>query len=231
MSRRKPKTAAEFLAEMEHDEQYQRQRAEKEARLELLRQQYRKEQEVLLGDLRKIGFDLESVWDLVNTREAYAKAIPILVAHLDKSYSDRTTEGIVRALAIRPARGKAGTKLLEMFRKEKDENLRWVIGNTLSVVALPEETDSVLELLRDTRFGMSRGMLAHAAARLQGADAIPLLISLLEDKDVATDAMIALGKLKATEARPKVEAFLSHPDSWVRQKAKSAMKKIDKAQH
>lgn len=228
MSKDKVKTAAELWEELEHDPEYQRRKAEEDARLELLSQQYRREQKLLILDLANVGILVESVWDLVNSREGYAKAIPVLLAHLDKSYSERTTEGIIRALTIKHARGKAGKKLLKMFRGEKNKDLRWVIGNALSVVAAPDDTEEVVDLLRDVRFGESRSELTHAVGRLKGADAIPLLISLLEDEDIAADAVIALGKLKAVEARPHIEKLLSHPDSWVRQQARNALKNIDK---
>jgi HEAT repeat protein len=51
---------------------------------------------------------------------------------------------------------------------------------------------------------------------------------LIDDHDVGVSAMIALGKLKAHTARPLVERFLAHPDSWVRQEAKKALARIDR---
>ncbi|WP_019866746.1 hypothetical protein [Methylovulum miyakonense] len=59
------------------------------------------EEEPIVADLRTVGLELESVWDLVSRPSNYPEAIPILLKHLQKPYSDRTREGIARALSIR----------------------------------------------------------------------------------------------------------------------------------
>lgn len=53
-----------------------------------------------------------------------------------------------------------------------------------------------------------------------------VLLALLDDEDVAAYAVMGLGKLKAREARPAVERFLDHPESWVRKEAKRALAKL-----
>jgi len=59
--------------------------------------------------------------------------------------------------------------------------------------------------------------------------AIAALMDFLEDEDLATQAVIALGNLRVREARPRIEPFLKHPDSWVRKEAERALAKIQKA--
>jgi hydrogenase maturation factor len=54
----------------------------------------------LIAELGEAGVNVRIVWDLVNTAENYANVIPVLLKHLQMPYSDRTREGIARALAV-----------------------------------------------------------------------------------------------------------------------------------
>jgi len=57
-----------------------------------------------LAELREVGLDVKSVWDLINAPARYEQAIPVLLQHLRLPYSDRIREGIARALAVPDAR-------------------------------------------------------------------------------------------------------------------------------
>src|SRR5215469_15844347 len=86
MSREKWITSAELMARLQKDPEWVARNAESEARLKERQEQSRREQAVLLGELRNIGFNVESVWDFVNTAEMYPSAIPILLRHLSLPY-------------------------------------------------------------------------------------------------------------------------------------------------
>lgn len=169
---------------------------------------------------------MDSVWDLVNSSEPYIDALPILLDHLDKPYSLKTKEGIVRAITVEEARGLAGEKLLVMFKNEKDGNLRWVIGNALSKVSTTVEISEILEVLKEDGYEHARSELVHAVARIKGQESIVFLISLLDDGDVFAQTIIALGSLNAHSAKEKIMQFVDHPDSWVRKQVNRALNKI-----
>jgi HEAT repeat protein len=107
--------------------------------------------------------------------------------------------------------------------------LKWAIGNALSVVADDHVFNEIVGLIKDKSHGRAREMLAVALGNMKDPRAVDVLVRLLADEEVAGHALIALGKLRATQSRPQVEAFLSHQKSWVRQEAKRALSKIDKA--
>ncbi len=71
----------------------QKERAERSMRL-------KQEEEQIVGELKGVGCNVSSVWDLVNTSAKYPEAIPVLLRHLMMPYSDRTREGIARSLAV-----------------------------------------------------------------------------------------------------------------------------------
>src|SRR5215467_9685753 len=100
MSREKWITAAEHQAQLEKDPEWVARNAESEARLKERQEQSRREQAVLLAELRNAGFHVQSVWDFVNTANKYPAAIPVLLRHVSLPYSKRTKEGIIRALTI-----------------------------------------------------------------------------------------------------------------------------------
>jgi len=115
-----------------------------------------KEQKPLISDLKKVGIKVESVWDLVNNRDhsmlkalfvgKYNVAYPILVKHLDYKYSPRITEGIIRALTEKDAKDCASEKILEMFIKEKDKGLKWVMANALRTLMTWKERQKYPEI-------------------------------------------------------------------------------------
>jgi len=53
-----------------------------------------------------------------------------------------------------------------------------------------------------------------------------VLRSLLNDSDVLGHAIIALGKLKAEEAKADIEPLLLNPRAWIRREAKKALERI-----
>jgi HEAT repeat protein len=190
--------------------------------------------------------DVESVYDLVNTAESYPEAIPVLLELLPQISHPDIKEGIVRALTVKEARGIAARPLIEEFKKidvpatveEASKqgvaprlSLKWTIGNALSVVADKSVLEEIVAIMRDRRHGEARQQLFlfNLLTRLKPAGVADLLMELLDDDTVVRQVIMALGRLRVQEARPRLEAFLDHPEKLVRQVAKEAIERIDKA--
>jgi len=108
------------------------------------------EEELLVADLRRVGAPVkDSVYDLVNTADSYPNAIPVLLNHLKRPYSDRIKEGIARALSVREARGVAGSAVIEALRDSQgyDRFCRWALANALTIVATRAERDAIKALI------------------------------------------------------------------------------------
>ena len=127
-------------------------------------QKLRIEEEPLLADLRAIGFDpgVDSVWDLVNTAEPYPEAIPVLLRHLTRPYSDRIKEGIARALAV-PDAVHAWPILVAEYKKAEEGQEDGVMRgykDGLAVALAATATDAmlgeVISLIKDTSNGSTR---------------------------------------------------------------------------
>jgi hypothetical protein len=118
------------------------QRADRSARLA-------KDEAELVAEIRSRGYDIDSVWDLVNNSPhphlkmrflgPYRKAYPILVKHLAISHDPCVREGIIRALTERDVGPVASEALLREFYKATDKSLRWVLANALRVVLTKSE--------------------------------------------------------------------------------------------
>jgi hypothetical protein len=184
----------------------------------------------ILAELRAAGFDFASLDDLRRSRTRYEGAIPILISWLPKPDAFDVKESIVRTLSVPWARGIATKPLLEEFYKAPVEasSLRWAIGNAMEAIADPSAADEILKIVADPSNGSARQMFVLALGKLRHHQAVPVLLTLLKQEEVAGHAVNALGKLKATEARDAIEGMVKHPQPWVRKEAKAALAKISK---
>jgi hypothetical protein len=190
----------------------------------------------LLGDLHNAGVSVRDLWELVNAPTQYRSAVPVLIDWLQTvdarvPANDRPSirEGLVRALTIPAARPAAAPVLISEFRRSPDPSglgYGWVVGNALSVVGDDSVFDDMVALAQDDSYGKGRQMIVLGLARSTKPQAIPLLVSLLDDDDVVAHAVIALGKLKPTGMRSAVEVLLTYPRPLVRREAKKALARL-----
>lgn len=186
----------------------------------------------VLADLAQSGFEVEWVSDLYNKRFMYKDAIPILLKWLPRVENFCVKEDIVRALTVPWAKPIAAPGLMAEFHRMENESnigIKWAIANALEVVADDSLFEDIVNLVQDTRHGEARQMLALALGNMKDVRAQDVLIGLLEDGLVSGHAIVALGKLKSIKAYPHIERFLTHPKTWIRNGAKKALARIEKA--
>ncbi|QDV55160.1 hypothetical protein [Rosistilla oblonga] len=141
MPERKSVTAAELMAELEADPEWVARREAKERESEEHRKVCAADQLGLVREIRDAGYDVDSVWDLVNNSPhpvlerrflgEYPDAYPILVQHLSVPHRKEIREGLIRALTVKDGGPEVESTLLECFYAETDEKMRWVIANAL----------------------------------------------------------------------------------------------------
>jgi hypothetical protein len=225
----KPVAASELIKELQHDPVYL-------ARMREIAQ-HRQKQLVehgvaaapVVNELRKAGFSVDSIDELRRSGAPYKDAVPVLLRWLPVISDLAVKESIVRALSVPWAGTAAARPLLDEFLGTHNEslaNLKWAIGNALEIVADDAVFNEIAGLVQDKRHGKSRQMLAAALGNMKNPAAVGLLISLLDDEEIAGHAIIGLGKLRARNARTNIEPFLGHPKAWVRQEARKALAKI-----
>jgi hypothetical protein len=141
IKRRGSITLEEHKKSLESNPEYQRMQVEKQARLKKLQADCARDEAELVRELRGVGCNVESVWDLVNnalhpTLERtfvgpYPAAYDLLILHLRVPHIPRIREGIVRALTVRDGPPELRPALLREFDYESDQHLRWAISNAL----------------------------------------------------------------------------------------------------
>lgn len=156
-------------------------------------------EEPLVRALHKAGLKVSSVWDLVNTKDTYPVAVPILLDHLRKPYPRRIQEGIARALAV-PAARVGWEQLLREYNSIHDidpgrdvNELKWSLHLALAAVADKSVLDELIHLACDRRHGGHRSMFVDALARIGGVRAQAALAELRGDPDLK-DAFERLDK-------------------------------------
>lgn len=145
-------TAAELDELLNSCPEWVEQNRRREERRKTAEERFRVEEEPIIRDLAAVGYEVGSVYDLVNTSESYREAIAVLIEHLARPYHPRIRQGIGRALAVREAEGLAGPAILRELEREQDPETRWVLGNTLTIVADRHDADRIKALVEDPRF-------------------------------------------------------------------------------
>ena len=117
----------------------------------------RKASEPILDSLREVGWDVDSVWDLVNTPLNYPEAVPVLMRHIgsNRKYPDSVLEGMARALAV-PFAPEAYPLLRNLYFQLEAKGVRDGIALALQQTGGAEKYDEILELTRDRALGPSR---------------------------------------------------------------------------
>jgi HEAT repeat protein len=171
---------------------------------------------------------ISTIADLIHRSEdEYRLALPILIRWLPIATYVSLREDIVRTLSMPAAKGIAGPALVAEFKRAQDDGLRWAAGNALSRVADERLFDELASLIQDPRYGRAREMLAMALAETRNPRAVPILIRLLNQGDLVGHVAMALGTLRAEDARESLAAVGSNHPAWVRREVEKALAAIN----
>lgn len=195
MPRRGPITAKELLEQLSRDPEWVAGMAAKERERREIEAEVARAEAPVLRDLRTVGVDIESVWDLVNTADPYPLAIPVLLDHLQRDYPPVVTEGIARALAVREARP-AWNAIARRFRRETEERVKDGLAVALAAIAGDDQLDELKGWILDARHGSSRVLLLSALGGRRLRSSGDFFKKLLGDPQVAKQAQAMLDRLK-----------------------------------
>lgn len=158
-----------------------------------------KEYQGLIDELADIDIKISSIWDLVNTKSKYPKAIPILMKYLPLVSYVRNKEGIVRALTVPEAKGLIVPLMLKEYLQltNDKENLKWVIGNAVNVTITKSEVADIFPIVLNKENGLSRQMFVAALGKIKAESVKDVLLRLVNDVDrvIRDEAKKALKKV------------------------------------
>lgn len=228
------RTAGGLLDDLEQKPEYQERQRQWKLQEDENRRRYGQAAAGLLADLEAAGFSVETLAELRQRGVGDRRAVPVLVKWLPKGEYLSLKRDLVATLGSRWARPAAAGPLVEEFgRVDPAEDtattsVRWSIGDALERVADESVLDDLIENATDVSHGRHRALVVAALGDMGKARdrVLPVLVGLLDDDEVAAYAVMGLGKLKAPEARARIERFLDHPEVWVRKEAKKALAKL-----
>jgi HEAT repeat protein len=200
---------------------------------------YQRDAAPLLGALADAGIDTADFGRFVNrpfpgviepSRFDRERAVPILLEWLPRIANENVKESAVRHLKATAARSIATQPLIGEFNGASDPAYKWAVAETLCYVADKSQYGELAELAADPRHGSARQMLVGMLWRVKTPRAAEILLSSVDDPDVALQAMSALRrKLGNTAARSHIEPLAGHPDQRVRAAARNHLRKIDRS--
>lgn len=199
---KKRETAAEFMARLQSDPEWVRKDAERKAKhkaaVEKLQQEIEPEHAPLMAELAAAGVKVrpniitqwesggtvgpeprfpQSISDLVNTKDSYPEAIPILIKHLRTVRHLVLVNTIARALTVKEARGSdAAGVILEKLKQipnlsgtdyKKDFQARWALANALVMVADAKVAEPLKMLVQDASYQDVKERLETALKKLK----------------------------------------------------------------
>lgn len=226
MTRQNPKTAAELMAELEADDAWVQQRDKREReRRSRGTQNAAAAAPVLAAVVQATGVEVGSISEL---RELASPAVvATLIEWLPRVTNIHVKRDIVSALSNEWARPAAAAPLLAAFETTDDDGsqdgLRWSIASALSEVADESVADRIIELVKDRSNGSARQMLALALGNSGDKSAVPVLVALLDEYEIAGHAVMALASLQASEAVPEIEKLRTDDRDWVRNEVRRAL--------
>lgn len=190
------KTTGEILAELAKDKKFQKEKKEREKRMRAIEKKLDADEKPVIKDLSKVGVNVSSVWDLVNTNKSYEKAIPVLLRHLEKKYHPKTSAGIARALAVPETNNfpEAWGCLLKLYKNTKSEEaisepelrgFKEGLAVALSVLCNSDRLEDILLLIKEKKHGESRVLLIDGLSRYRSKTEVQALLeSLISDGDL-----------------------------------------------
>jgi len=189
-------------------------------------------EEPILSALEAAGFPSRSLADLRHSGLRYRQAVPVLVDWLSRVTDSKVKGEIVRALSVPWAKPIATEALIREFRQVETAadptgtGLRWTIGNALEVLFDDANFEAFADLARDEHYGKARQMVVLGLGKSKRPEAVEVLLELIDDPDVDGQAVKALAKLKAPNARSALEGKLTDGRAWVRSEARRGLAKL-----
>ena len=194
------------------DDEKRRLRAINDKRLEEIERNaaaWSKAEQPVVEELRSMGFDVASVWDLFNRKEPWNKrerikpyldALPLLLKHLALDYPPAVREGIARAMAMPQSRF-AWNDLVRFYRNEESNRAKDGLAVAVAAAADPSVLDELIVLVKDRKHGKSRLLLLSALARVKDPRAHAALMGLGTDPDLADEVQGILKRLKSKKTK------------------------------
>jgi len=180
---------------MREDPDYRARAEQFEAELQERVLKEREASQPVLDDLRAIGIDVPSVWDLYKFPDARPKAIPVLLRHIARDYPDRVLEGIGQGLDDKASRA-WWADLRTILRNTQHPVVRDRVACALASCAAREHYEDLLSFLREDALGVSRiyflRPINRIGNRISAGEGLAVIESVADDPVLGKEAAAIL---------------------------------------
>lgn len=187
-------SAADLMQQLAADPAYVAREAAKDLAREAKADELIEAGGALNAELAAIGFEVQSVWDLVNGPQTHARAIPVLLTHLRRDYPPEILEGIARALAM-PDASFAYSELAEQLLAQPHQSaqVRYALALAVGVATTEATLSRTLDLACDKTLGECRAGFLVGLRRFRDTKEMRArLPDLLEDPILGDEARATL---------------------------------------
>ena len=180
---------------------------------------------MIITGLRKRGYSINSINDLMRMSSKERDLIPFLIGLLEQFTDENDKEFIVRCLGVKGFQ-EIIPKLLEEFKTAKGNSYRWAIANSINILHDMTIEQELITLSENKKYGTGRQMLVLSLGCYKTDSSIKCLRGLLQDEEVRGHALRALGKCGNAEVLPDIEKYCDSDNRWIRKEALNAADKI-----
>lgn len=137
MARRRGKTAAELMRELEADPKWVAARDAREARHRARADGIEADARSVYADLAAAGVSVGSLEELSRSQHLFppGACAVLLLRHLDVPHLPAVREWLIRTLSVSTARAACYERLRAAYAAERDGEFRWLLANALSSMA------------------------------------------------------------------------------------------------
>ena len=197
----------------------------------IARAQRKEEARPLYEDLREAGFGVESIYDLLQFDDEQAEAvIPIVLRHVVCDYNYITRFELVDwGLRDKAYSAETTSVLLDVYSSIDEGFFKDNLASRIADHGHESLVERIVNIVADPDTGDTRVILATYLVRvLKTETALEIVQPLLKmDQKWVAEVIEALGEKRAVHARKEIVPFLEHSDSYVRERARRAVSKID----
>jgi len=182
-------TTEEFAKQLEADPDYLRRRAEQEKVMSGRNAFLTGAAAPILADLASVGIITDDVWKVRTEKKENAKAIPILLDHLQRPYPSIIRAGIAQRLAVRATRRIGWKVLVDEYRETdiSDDHVKQSIASALAGASDDSVINELIALAKDKSQGDSRILLLRGIRRSRRPEARQAIEELANDPDLAKE--------------------------------------------
>ena len=174
----------------------------------------------LLAELKVAGFRAHDLGDFASRKLPSKKAAVILTKWLPRIDDRWVLTRIASALSDRKARPVAAQPLLDLFRSMPDDPLvKDRVAAAVGTLARDNEFEQIADCIRDPRHGHYRHYLFWAVSYMKDPRAVDLCLELIDDPELGSSALVALGDLRSERARSVLESIAAEPSTRKRTEA------------